>query len=69
MTTKSWVIVKISTGKAVYEFFNEKFIDIVNTEKYKVLPILDYLYQFNSKIKGIQNEKINQLVEKQLPTL
>ena len=52
--TKSWVIVDRTTGEAVFETFNEKLIAKVNTEKYKVIPILEYLYALNAKIKANQ---------------
>ena len=50
--TKSWVIVEITTGKAVFETFNEKLTKKINLDKYKVVPILDYLYALNRSITG-----------------
>jgi hypothetical protein len=45
----SWVIVSRETGVGVYEFFNEALIAKVNTDKYHVMPILEYLYHINIK--------------------
>jgi hypothetical protein len=49
--TKSWVIVEIATGKAVFETFNEKLTKKINLDKYKVVPILEYLVALNRSIK------------------
>lgn len=48
----SFVIVDIKTNIGVYEFYNEKIIKHVNTKKYKVMTIIDYLYQLNTTIKN-----------------
>lgn len=49
MKTASWVIVDNATGKAVLETFNEKLLVKVNIEKYRAIPILEYLVSLNSK--------------------
>ena len=54
MKSTSWVIVEIETGKAVFETFNEKIILKVNTNKYKVVPIYEYLCSLNKSIKEQQ---------------
>ncbi len=51
METASWVIVSKETGKAIFETFNRKLADKVNTEKYRVVPVLEWLQEFNRKVK------------------
>ena len=50
----SWVIVEKATGKAVLETFNRKVASAVNTKRYEVVPILQYLYKLNRTIKQAQ---------------
>lgn len=52
MKTASWVIVNKATGVAVFETFNENTAKAVNDKLYKVVPILEYLQEFNRKVKG-----------------
>ncbi len=47
--TASWVIVDKATGKAVMETYLKKTADAVNLDKYKVVPIEDYLISINGK--------------------
>lgn len=47
----SWVIVDKSNGKAVMETFDQSIIGKVNTDKYDVKPIYDYLSELNANIK------------------
>jgi hypothetical protein len=47
----SWVIVEKNTGKAVFETYSRKMADAVNRKKFNVLPILEYLQEFNRKVK------------------
>lgn len=48
----SWVIVENATGKAVFETFNKKTADAINTDKYKAMTALSYLVGLNAKIKA-----------------
>ena len=50
----SWIIIDKATGKAVLETFNRKVASAINTERYEVVPILQYLYQLNRTIKQAQ---------------
>ena len=43
----SWVIVEKSSQKAIFETFNEKVTSSINTEKYVIVPIQDYLGSLN----------------------
>lgn len=43
----SWVIVNKQTNQAFLETFNEALLSHVNTNKYKAMPIYDYLAQLN----------------------
>lgn len=49
--TASWVIVRLSDGQAIAETFLRHVAAAVNKEKYKAVPILDYLAGLNKKIK------------------
>lgn len=55
MKTASWVIVEISTGKAVYETFSAVHAAIVNTKKYKAVPIMVYLTELNASLKVLHS--------------
>ncbi len=59
MKTASWVIVNKETGKAVFETFEEKTANAINKEKYKAVPILEYLQNLNKEIKD--NDKATNL--------
>lgn len=48
MKSTSWVIVK--DGKAVFETFNKKVLDLKCKEGVKVVPIYDYLINLNKEI-------------------
>lgn len=52
----SWVICHKETGKAVFETYDSKFLEKLNTRKYKAVPILEYLYELNRKIKQQESE-------------
>lgn len=47
----SYVIIEIATGSAVLETFSEKIAQAINTNKYKAVPILEYLQAINKEIK------------------
>lgn len=49
MKTASWVICEIATGKAIFETYNPKIVEILNTKRYKAVPILEYLCSLNKK--------------------
>lgn len=45
----SWVIVELATGKPVFETFNETLATKhLNTEKFKAVPILEWLQSLNN---------------------
>lgn len=46
----SWVIVEIATNKAVMETWNRKIVAALNTEKYRAVPIMEYLTALNAEI-------------------
>lgn len=52
--TTSWVIVRIEDGQAMFETFNKLLAEKVNKTKYKAVPILKYLVNFN---KGVKNDQ------------
>lgn len=45
----SWVIVNKETNEAVFETFSEKICQCINTEKFKIVPILEWLQGLNRK--------------------
>lgn len=47
----SYIIVKKGTLEPVCELFNKSNVERINTTKYEALPIKDYLYKLNAKIK------------------
>lgn len=47
----SWVIVDRSTNAAVLEIYQESLLPHLDTEKYKAVPILQYLENLNRKIR------------------
>lgn len=49
MKTASWVVVSKETGEAVLETFDPRIQDVLNTEKYDAVPILDYLASLNDR--------------------
>jgi hypothetical protein len=49
--TASWVIVNLKTGEAILETFNFSLTEKINKAKYKVVPILEYLGEFNRVTK------------------
>ncbi len=46
-TPKSWVIIDIKTGKAVYETFNKKILLKIDKARFTVKPIKEYLEGLN----------------------
>lgn len=54
----SWVIIELSTDKALFETWNPKLVHALNTEKYKAVPILKYLGDLNRKIRENENQNI-----------
>lgn len=47
MKTASWVISEKVTGKVIFETFDKKKVDALNTDKYVAIPILEYLASLN----------------------
>lgn len=47
MKTASWVIREKTTGKVLFETFDRKKVEALNTEKYEAVPILEYLGSLN----------------------
>ena len=43
----SWVIVELSTKKAIFETFSESVANAINRSKYQVVPIMAYLQSLN----------------------
>lgn len=49
--SSSWIIINKATGNAVLETFSQRYAEAVNTERYQVVPVLEYLQELNRKIK------------------
>ena len=50
----SWVVVSRETGQAVLETFSRKIADAVNLDRYRVVPILQWLGSINSALRERQ---------------
>jgi len=50
-TTSSWVIIDNVTNRPLFETFSKKIALSINKNRYKVVPILEYLQNFNKGIK------------------
>ena len=46
--TASWVIINKETNKAVMETFDRKIAAAINQDKYRAVPILEYLQSLNN---------------------
>jgi hypothetical protein len=51
MKNASWVVVEIATEDVVCELWNAKTVECLDTSKYKAVPILQFLQEFNRKVK------------------
>jgi hypothetical protein len=49
--TASWVIRNKGTGEVLFETFDRKKVDALNTEKYEAVPIQEYLGSINNAAK------------------
>lgn len=47
MRNASWVIREKATGKVLFETFDKKKVDALNTAKYEPVPILEHLAGLN----------------------
>jgi hypothetical protein len=47
MKTASWVIRVKATGEVLFETFNKRKVDALNTVKYEAVPIQTYLASLN----------------------
>jgi hypothetical protein len=47
--TASWVIVDLLSNQPVLETFSKQVADAINTNRYKAVPILEWLQSLNRK--------------------
>jgi acyl-ACP thioesterase len=47
--TASWVIVNTETNEPVCETYSDKLVQALNTNKYKAVPILEWLQSINKQ--------------------
>jgi acyl-ACP thioesterase len=47
--TASWVIVNKETDQPVCETYSDKLVQALNTNKYKAVPILEWLQSINKQ--------------------
>tara|TARA_R110000868_G_scaffold109331_3_gene297491 strand:+ start:2306 stop:2470 length:165 start_codon:yes stop_codon:yes gene_type:complete len=52
----SYIIVDKTTEKAVAELYDKKLIELINTDKYKVVKTYEYLCALNKKTKLTANQ-------------
>ena len=45
--THSWIVREIATKKVLFETWSEKVANNINTARYEVVPISDYLAELN----------------------
>jgi hypothetical protein len=50
--TASWVVVSKADNKPVLETFSKAVADKINTDKYTVMPVLQWLQSLNVKNQG-----------------
>ena len=50
--TASWVVVSKADNKPVLETYSKSVADKVNTDKYTVMPVLQWLQSLNVKNQG-----------------
>jgi hypothetical protein len=50
--TASWVIIRQSDGQPICETYSSGTVAAINQSKYKAVPILEYLQEFNRKVKN-----------------
>lgn len=53
--TASWVIVNKETNESLFETFDARKVEALNTDKYKAVPILEWLQHLSRTYKS-QNE-------------
>jgi hypothetical protein len=47
--TASWVVVSKADNKPVFETYSKSVVDKINTDKYTVMPVLQWLQSLNVK--------------------
>jgi capsid portal protein len=52
LSPASWVVVREATGEVLFETFNRKLVDALNTAVYRAVPILEYLQGLNTDWRG-----------------
>lgn len=56
-TSASWMVRNKESGEVLFETFDKKKVDNLNTDKYEAVPAYKYLTELNSEIKGKPPEK------------
>ncbi len=51
MKTASWVVLDKVSNEVLFETFSVTLVKAINTERYRVVPILEYLQQLNRQLK------------------
>lgn len=53
MTSSSWVIVHVKTGRSIFEMFRQDHADsfVAHHPDYKAVPILEYLQCLNDRVE------------------
>ena len=47
----SWVIVNKATNETIFELWNIETVYYINAEKYKAIPVREYLENLNKQVK------------------
>jgi hypothetical protein len=48
----SWIVSRLSDGKAIWEFYSPSIVSKINTEKYRVEESLAYLQRLNAELRA-----------------
>jgi hypothetical protein len=59
--TTSWIIIKKETNEILFETYNSVMLKKINKEKYKAVPIIEYLNDLNKKIKKENIKEFNKI--------
>jgi hypothetical protein len=49
--TASWVVTRNATGEIMFETFDHRLVECLNTQSYTATPILEWLHNINTNLK------------------
>lgn len=54
--TTSWIIIRLADEKVIAETYNPAVVEALNADKYKTVPILEYLQNLNRDLRDARIE-------------